>query len=40
MMDFKLSFEGLTQSEKQLINNWISAWRTRIIKINGLKSRL
>jgi hypothetical protein len=38
MMDFKLSFEALTQSEKQLINNWISVWRTRIIKINGLKS--
>ena len=38
MMDFKLSLEGLTQSEKQLVNNWISAWRTRIIKINGLKS--
>ena len=38
MMDFKLS-EGLTQSEKQLIDNWISAWRLRIIKTNGLKSR-
>ena len=37
MIDFKLSLEGLTQSEKQLINNWISAWRTRIIKTNGLK---
>jgi hypothetical protein len=39
MMDFKLSLDGLTQPEKQLINNWISAWRTRIIKTNGLKSR-
>jgi hypothetical protein len=36
---FKLSPEGLTQSEKQLINNWISAWCTRIIRINELKSR-
>jgi hypothetical protein len=23
VMDFKLALEGLTQSEKQLINNWI-----------------
>jgi hypothetical protein len=38
VMDFKLSLEGLTQPEKQLINNWISAWRIRITKTNGLKS--
>jgi hypothetical protein len=39
LMDFERSFEGLTQSEMQLVNNWISTWRTRIIKTNGLKSR-
>jgi hypothetical protein len=39
LMDFERSLEGLTQSEMQLVNNWISTWRTRIIKTNGLKSR-
>jgi hypothetical protein len=38
-IDVEHSLEGLTQSEMQLINNWISTWRTRIIKANGLKSR-
>jgi hypothetical protein len=33
---FKLSPEGLTQSEKQLLDNWISAWCSRIIKSTGL----
>jgi hypothetical protein len=32
-IDFELSLEGLTQLEMQLINDWISAGRTRIIKI-------
>jgi hypothetical protein len=30
--------DGLTLSELRLIDDWIMAWRTRIIKADGLKS--
>ena len=37
-LDFELPLGGLSPPEVRLITKWLSAWRVRIIKINGRKA--
>ena len=36
-LDFELHLGGLSPPEVRLITKWLSAWRVRIIKVNGRK---
>jgi hypothetical protein len=37
-LDFELRLSGLSPPELRLITKWVSAWRVRIINVNGLKA--
>ena len=37
-LDFELRLGGLSPPEVRLITKWLSAWRVRIIKVNGQKA--
>ncbi|HLK48622.1 MAG TPA: hypothetical protein VKT49_10840 [Bryobacteraceae bacterium] len=39
MLEIDFSTEGLSRAELRLIQDWINAWRARIIKANGVKPR-
>ena len=39
-LDLELRLGGLSPPEVRLITKWLSAWRVRIIKVNGRKAAL